>query len=53
MLLATGLPIEMAHGSLRFSLSHSNTEEEVDRIIAATAEVVGKLRQMSPIYPGN
>ena len=53
VLLATGLPIEMAHGSLRFSLSHSNTEEEVDRIIAATAEVVGKLRQMSPIYPGN
>lgn len=53
VLLATGLPIEMAHGSLRFSLSHSNTEEEVDRIIAATTEVVGKLRQMSPIYPGN
>ena len=53
VLLATGLPIEMAHGSLRFSLSHSNTEEDVDRIIAATAEVVGKLRQMSPIYPGN
>ena len=53
VLLATGLPIEMAHGSLRFSLSHSNPEEEVDRIIAATTEVVGKLRQMSPIYPGN
>lgn len=53
VLLATGLPIEMAHGSLRFSLSHGNTEEDVDRIIATTAEVVGKLRQMSPIYPGN
>ncbi|MBQ9080151.1 MAG: aminotransferase class V-fold PLP-dependent enzyme [Clostridia bacterium] len=53
VLLATGLPIEMAHGSLRFSLSHSNTEEDVDRIIAATAEVVSKLRAMSPIYPGN
>jgi len=53
VLLATGLPIEMAHGSLRFSLSHSNTEEEVDRIIATTADVVNKLRQMSPIYPGN
>ncbi len=53
VLLATGLPIEMAHGSLRFSLSHANTEEEVDRMIAAATEVVGKLRQMSPIYPGN
>ena len=53
VLLATGLPIEMAHGSLRFSLSHANTEEEVDRIIATTTEVVEKLRAMSPIYPGN
>ena len=53
VLLATGLPIEQAHGSLRFSLSHSNTEEEVDRIIAATSDVVNKLRAMSPIYPGN
>lgn len=53
VLLATGLPIEMAHGSLRFSLSHANTEEEVDRIIATTTEIVEKLRAMSPIYPGN
>ena len=53
VLLATGLPIEQAHGSLRFSLSHSNTEEEVDRIIAAASDVVNKLRAMSPIYPGN
>lgn len=53
VLLATGLPVEMAHGSLRFSLSHLNTEEEVDRIIATVAEVVAQLRAMSPIYPGN
>lgn len=53
VLLATGLPIEQAHGSLRFSLSHSNTEEEVDRIIATASDVVNKLRAMSPIYPGN
>lgn len=53
VLLATGLPIEMAHGSLRFSLSHANTDEEIDRIIATTTEVVEKLRAMSPIYPGN
>lgn len=53
VLLATGLPVEMAHGSLRFSLSHLNTEEEVDRIIATVTEVVAQLRAMSPIYPGN
>ena len=52
VLLATGLPVEMAHGSLRFSLSHSNTEEDVDRIIATVREVVAQLRAMSPIYPG-
>jgi cysteine desulfurase len=53
VLLATGLPIEMAHGSLRFSLSHENTEAEVDTIIEKTAEIVAKLRAMSPIYPGD
>ncbi len=52
VLLATGLPVEMAHGSLRFSLSHSNTEEDVDRILATVREVVAQLRAMSPIYPG-
>lgn len=53
VLLATGLPVEMAHGSLRFSLSHANTEAEVDRIIETVREVVTQLRAMSPIYPGN
>lgn len=52
VLLATGLPVEMAHGSLRFSLSHSNTEDDVDRIIATVREVVAQMRAMSPIYPG-
>ena len=52
VLLATGLPIEMAHGSLRFSLSHMNTEEEVDRIVEVVTETVEKLRAMSPLYPG-
>lgn len=51
VLLATGLPVEMAHGSLRFSLSHNNTEEDVDRIIATVREIVAQLRAMSPIYP--
>ena len=51
VLVATGLPIEMAHGSLRFSLSHQNTEEEVDRIIEVVTDVVAKLRAMSPLAP--
>ena len=52
VLLATGLPIEKAHGSLRFSLSHSNTDEDVDLILKVVPEVVGNLRKMSPIFPG-
>lgn len=52
VLLATGLPIEMAHGSLRFSLSHINTDEDIDKILEVMPEIVGKLRAMSPIYPG-
>ncbi len=53
VLLAIGVEIEKAHGSLRFSLSHDNTEEEVDRMIAVVKESVERLRAMSPIYPGN
>ena len=52
VLMAIGVEIEMAHGSLRFSLSHDNTEEDVDYIIGAVRESVERLRQMSPIYPG-
>ena len=51
VLVATGLPIELAHGSLRFSLSHQNTEDEVDRIIEVVTDVVAKLRAMSPLAP--
>jgi cysteine desulfurase len=51
VLLAIGLPVEQAHGSLRFSLSHMNTEEEVDRIIEVVTDVVAKLRAMSPLAP--
>ncbi len=53
VLLAIGVEIEKAHGSLRFSLSRDNTEEEVDRIIAVVKDSVERLRMMSPIYPGN
>lgn len=51
VLMAIGVEIEMAHGSLRFSLSHENTEEDVDRIVSAVRESVERLRAMSPIYP--
>ena len=51
VLLSIGLPVEKAHGSIRFSLSHSNTEEEVDRVIESMKTIVERLRQMSPIYP--
>ena len=50
--MAIGVDIEMAHGSLRFSLSHDNTEADVDYIIGAVRESVERLREMSPIYPG-
>ena len=50
VLLAIGLPHEVAHGSLRLTLSHENTPEEMDRIIEAVTEVVTYLRSISPIW---
>ena len=50
VLLALGLPHEIAHGSLRLSLSHYNTDEEIDYIIKTVPEVVGYLRNMSPVW---
>ncbi len=50
VLLAIGLPHEIAHGSLRLSLGKYNTMEEVDRVIAVLPGVVEKLRAMSPLY---
>ncbi len=50
VLLALGLPHEVAHGSLRISLCEYNTEEEADRIIKEVPEVVTYLRSMSPIW---
>lgn len=50
VLLALGLPHEVAHGSLRISLSESNTEEEVKAILKAVPEVVAYLRNMSPVW---
>lgn len=50
VLLAIGLPHEEAHGSLRLTLSHENTKEELDEVVEAVKEIVGKLRNMSPLY---
>lgn len=50
VLLALGMPHEIAHGSLRLSLCEYNTMEEVDYILTQVPEVVRTLRQMSPVW---
>ncbi len=50
VLLSIGLPPEKAHGSLRLTLSHANTEEDVDYILEKLPPIVQKLRDMSPLY---
>ena len=53
VLLALGLPHEIAHGSLRLSIGEQNTEEEIDYVLKVLPDIVNTLRQMSPLYPGN
>ena len=50
VLLAIGLPHEIAHGSLRLSLSAENTEEQIDYIIRTVTDTVAYLRDMSPVW---
>jgi len=50
VLLAIGLPHEIAHGSLRLTLGDENTMEEMDYVIEHIKEIVEKLRSMSPLY---
>ena len=50
VLLAIGLPHEVAHGSLRLSLCEYNTEEEVDFIAEALPPIIERLRSMSPLW---
>ena len=50
VLLAIGLPHEIAHGSLRFSLSEENTPEEVEYVITELTKIVTRLRAMSPLF---
>ncbi len=53
VLMAIGLPHEIAHGSLRLTMDKENTEEEIDYILEKLPAIVQRLRDMSPIYPGN
>ena len=50
VLLAIGLPHEIAHGSLRMSFGDANTEADIDVLLDSLVEIVKKLRQMSPLY---
>ena len=50
VLLAIGRVHDVAHGSLRLSLCHENTEEEIDHILTAVPQVVELLRSMSPVW---
>ena len=50
VLLAIGLPHEIAHGSLRLTVSPDNTREEMDLVVDRIKEIVKKLRDMSPLY---
>ncbi|AGA69916.1 cysteine desulfurase NifS [Desulfitobacterium dichloroeliminans LMG P-21439] len=50
VLLAMGLTHEIAHGSLRFSFGHQNTEEDVDYVLEQLPKIVDRLRMMSPLY---
>jgi cysteine desulfurase len=49
VLTAIGLPHEVAHGTIRFSLGRENTREGVEYTIESTKEVVEKLRALSPL----
>ena len=50
VLLSIGVPHEKAHGSIRFSLSHDNTEDDVNYILQTISPIVERLRAMSPIW---
>ena len=50
VLLSIGLPHEIAHGSLRLTLSEENTKEEIDFVVEKIKEIVARLRSMSPLY---
>jgi len=50
VMLAIGLPPEVAHGSLRLTLGDANTEQDIDTVLEVLPKVVSRLRDMSPLY---
>ncbi|MGI9536899.1 MAG: cysteine desulfurase NifS [Desulfocapsaceae bacterium] len=52
VLRAMGVPFTAAHGSIRFSLSVYNTEEEIDFVLDKMPPIIAELREMSPFWPG-
>ncbi len=50
VLLAIGLPHEIAHGSLRLTLGEETTKEELDTVVSALVKIIERLRSMSPLY---
>ena len=50
VLLAIGLPHEIAHGSLRITLSEETTKDEIDETVEELKKIVERLRAMSPLY---
>ncbi len=52
VLMAMNVPFKSAHGTIRFSLSHYNTREEMDKIVENLVSTIDRLRQMSPFWKG-
>ncbi|MBU0491697.1 MAG: cysteine desulfurase NifS [Chloroflexi bacterium] len=52
VLTAMGVPVEVAHGSLRLTLGRENTDADVDRVLEVLPPIIQRLRDMSPLYPG-
>ena len=50
VLMATGMPVERAHGSIRMSLGRENTQEDVDYVLEKLPGIIGKIREMSTVY---
>ncbi|SMB98830.1 cysteine desulfurase [Thermanaeromonas toyohensis ToBE] len=50
VLLAMGIPHEVAHGSVRMTLGRDNTEEDIDYVLEVLPEIIERLRAMSPLY---
>jgi cysteine desulfurase len=52
VLLAMGVPPEVARGSIRMTLGQENTQEDVERVLEVLPGIIQRLRSMSPLYPG-